>query len=137
MREVEYIADKDGFRAVIKTNEPGTAPKDPAYVKMNAQPIQVDYYPQKQQNYDKKASQGEYQQTSQGYGQQAQGGDQYGLTNNYAAGNTYKQTNTKYNEGAAYGGQAKPMEGNENEYASSSKTNAKAQPLAKYQDKKK
>jgi len=26
-REVSYIADKHGFRAHVKTNEPGTAPK--------------------------------------------------------------------------------------------------------------
>ena len=24
-RQVDYVADKDGFRATIKTNEPGTA----------------------------------------------------------------------------------------------------------------
>lgn len=46
MREVEYVADKHGFRAVIKTNEPGTAPKDPAYVKMHSNPIHVDYKPE-------------------------------------------------------------------------------------------
>lgn len=28
-REVSYIADKHGFRAHVKTNEPGTAPKSP------------------------------------------------------------------------------------------------------------
>ncbi|XP_075587598.1 uncharacterized protein LOC124499120 isoform X1 [Dermatophagoides farinae] len=45
LREVEYVADKYGFRAVIKTTEPGTANSDPAYVKMNSNPISVDYYP--------------------------------------------------------------------------------------------
>lgn len=45
LREVEYIADKYGFRAVIKTTEPGTANNDPAYVKMNSNPIPLDYYP--------------------------------------------------------------------------------------------
>ncbi|XP_015788620.1 uncharacterized protein LOC107365602 isoform X2 [Tetranychus urticae] len=38
-RHVDYIADKWGFRANIKTNEPGTAPKDPAAVKMNSNPV--------------------------------------------------------------------------------------------------
>ncbi|XP_053209942.1 uncharacterized protein LOC128393752 [Panonychus citri] len=38
-RHVDYIADKWGFRAHIKTNEPGTAPKDPAAVKMNSHPL--------------------------------------------------------------------------------------------------
>lgn len=35
-REVVYVADKDGFRANIKTNEPGSAQKDPAAVKMDS-----------------------------------------------------------------------------------------------------
>ncbi|XP_022692812.1 cuticle protein 10.9-like [Varroa jacobsoni] len=29
-RQVNYVADKNGFRAQIKTNEPGTAPSAPA-----------------------------------------------------------------------------------------------------------
>ncbi|KAI1307710.1 Cuticle protein 16.8 [Halotydeus destructor] len=37
-RHVDYVADKGGFRAHIKTNEPGTAPKDPAAVKMDSHP---------------------------------------------------------------------------------------------------
>lgn len=44
-REVEYIADKNGFRAVIKTTEPGTNSNNPAYVKLQADPIHVDYHP--------------------------------------------------------------------------------------------
>lgn len=35
-RTVEYIADKHGFRAWIKTNEPGTANQNPADVEVNA-----------------------------------------------------------------------------------------------------
>lgn len=38
-RHVDYVADKHGFRAHIKTNEPGTAPKDPAAVHMDAHPV--------------------------------------------------------------------------------------------------
>ncbi|XP_017461764.1 PREDICTED: adult-specific rigid cuticular protein 15.7-like, partial [Rhagoletis zephyria] len=45
LREVNYVADEKGFRAMIKTTEPGTAPKDPSYVKMDANPIAVEYYP--------------------------------------------------------------------------------------------
>lgn len=37
-REVYYIADKNGFRANVRTNEPGTAPKDPASVRLDALP---------------------------------------------------------------------------------------------------
>ncbi|GIY71314.1 uncharacterized protein CDAR_279241 [Caerostris darwini] len=33
-RQVNYIADKAGFRAEVKTNEHGTAPSEPAHVKM-------------------------------------------------------------------------------------------------------
>lgn len=35
-RQVNYIADKEGFRAEIKTNEPGTASLNPAGVKMES-----------------------------------------------------------------------------------------------------
>ena len=42
---MNYVADEKGFRAMIKTTEPGTAPKDPSYVKMDANPIAVEYYP--------------------------------------------------------------------------------------------
>lgn len=36
-REVYYVADKNGFRANIKTNEPGLAgTKDPASVRLDA-----------------------------------------------------------------------------------------------------
>ncbi|XP_054717481.1 adult-specific rigid cuticular protein 15.7-like [Uloborus diversus] len=33
-RRVDYVADHAGFRAQVKTNEPGTANQDPAAVKM-------------------------------------------------------------------------------------------------------
>ncbi|KAF8773293.1 Cuticle protein 16.8 like protein [Argiope bruennichi] len=35
-REVHYVADKGGFRAEVKTNEPGTANQDPAQVKIHS-----------------------------------------------------------------------------------------------------
>lgn len=38
-----YIADKNGFRAVVKTTEPGTTSTDPAYVKLLSQPVQIPY----------------------------------------------------------------------------------------------
>ncbi|KAG9509306.1 hypothetical protein GZH46_02180 [Fragariocoptes setiger] len=43
-REVYYVADKNGFRAHVKTNEPGTEAKDPAYVRMQASPVQASYH---------------------------------------------------------------------------------------------
>lgn len=43
-REVVYIADKHGFRANIKTNEPGVAEsKEPADVKLTASEPQAHY----------------------------------------------------------------------------------------------
>ncbi|RWS29962.1 cuticle protein 14 isoform b-like protein [Leptotrombidium deliense] len=40
-RVVEYIADDFGFRANIKSNEPGVEPRDPAAVSLNKAPIAV------------------------------------------------------------------------------------------------
>lgn len=34
MRHVDYVADENGFRAKIRTNEPGTANQNPAAVLM-------------------------------------------------------------------------------------------------------
>ncbi|GFS83268.1 uncharacterized protein NPIL_63291 [Nephila pilipes] len=45
-RQVNYVADKAGFRAQVKTNEPGTANQDPAAVHIisNAQYGHGGYY---------------------------------------------------------------------------------------------
>ncbi|XP_049518735.1 adult-specific rigid cuticular protein 15.7-like [Dermacentor silvarum] len=40
-RHVNYIADKYGFRTVVNTNEPGTAPMDSADAVFNAAPIKI------------------------------------------------------------------------------------------------
>ncbi|XP_055950616.1 cuticle protein 10.9-like isoform X1 [Argiope bruennichi] len=40
-RQVDYVADGHGFRAQIKTNEPGTDNQSPADVELHAQPAQV------------------------------------------------------------------------------------------------
>jgi hypothetical protein len=40
-RIVEYVADKGGFRATVKTNEPGTETSNPADVIYDAKPILV------------------------------------------------------------------------------------------------
>ncbi|PRD35146.1 UNVERIFIED_CONTAM: Cuticle protein 10.9 [Trichonephila clavipes] len=44
-RVVEYVADQDGFRAVVRTNEPGTESKNPADVVMNSEAVVVPYTP--------------------------------------------------------------------------------------------
>nr|XP_021004606.2 histidine-rich glycoprotein-like [Parasteatoda tepidariorum] len=38
-REVHYVADKAGYRAEVKTNEPGTANQDPAHVKLHSHAV--------------------------------------------------------------------------------------------------
>lgn len=43
-RHVDYIADHHGFRANIKTNEPGTANQDPAAVKIHSSASQHHIY---------------------------------------------------------------------------------------------
>ncbi|KAM7301789.1 putative cuticle protein [Ixodes scapularis] len=40
-RQVDYIADANGFRATVRTNEPGTAPSAPAGVLYDAKPVVV------------------------------------------------------------------------------------------------
>ncbi|KAK8782697.1 hypothetical protein V5799_015962 [Amblyomma americanum] len=40
-RTVNYVADADGFRVSIDTNEPGTKSENPADVQINANPIEV------------------------------------------------------------------------------------------------
>lgn len=49
-RQVDYVADEHGFRATIKTNEPGTSNESPADVEMHAYEPPSNYYTQ-QQNY--------------------------------------------------------------------------------------
>ncbi|KAG1648955.1 Cuticle protein 10.9 [Nymphon striatum] len=44
-RWVEYVADEGGFRATIKTNEPGTDNQSPADVDLTAEPIEVEEAP--------------------------------------------------------------------------------------------
>ncbi|KAH9371624.1 hypothetical protein HPB48_019948 [Haemaphysalis longicornis] len=40
-RHVNYIADRHGFRVIVDTNEPGTAPAHPADAVFNSAPIYV------------------------------------------------------------------------------------------------
>lgn len=43
-RQVDYVADENGFRATIKTNEPGTANESPASVDLHAYEPPSNYY---------------------------------------------------------------------------------------------
>ncbi|KAG8200063.1 hypothetical protein JTE90_001920 [Oedothorax gibbosus] len=40
-RTVQYVADKEGFRASVKTNEPGTDSQDPADVRVKSENINL------------------------------------------------------------------------------------------------
>jgi len=52
-RQVDYVADAHGFRATVKTNEPGTANQDPAdvYIQSSAAPAAYAGAPAKAQSY--------------------------------------------------------------------------------------
>jgi hypothetical protein len=52
-RQVDYVADKNGFRATIKTNEPGTSDEDPADVHIESNAPKTEYHsaPYKSQSY--------------------------------------------------------------------------------------
>lgn len=79
---------------MVKTTEPGTASKDPAYVKMDANPIAVEYYPPKKQQ-----AQGYGKMQGGGGGYQQQASQQGGGSEQYAAqgggahgGDTYSES---------------------------------------------
>jgi len=44
-RQVDYVADEHGFRATVKTNEPGTANQNPADVYIHSSAAPHDYAP--------------------------------------------------------------------------------------------
>lgn len=44
-RQVDYVADGYGFRANVKTNEPGTDNQNPADVSIQAAPVVVPHGP--------------------------------------------------------------------------------------------
>lgn len=51
-RQVDYVADEHGFRATIKTNEPGTANESPADVELHAYEPPSNYYAGSSANYN-------------------------------------------------------------------------------------
>lgn len=59
-RQVDYVADEHGFRATIKTNEPGTANESPADVELHAYEPPSNYYAGNTNNH--------YAQSSSSYG---------------------------------------------------------------------
>ena len=109
-RQVDYIADEHGFRATIKTNEPGTANESPADVELHAYEPPSNYYAGNTNNYQ--------QQQSSGYGKQS-AGKSYG--------------GSSYSSGASsYGGHQQPMRaasyGRQQQQSSSYGAQAQARP---------
>ncbi|XP_064455837.1 uncharacterized protein LOC135366829 isoform X1 [Ornithodoros turicata] len=49
-RKVEYVADGHGFRAVVKTNEPGTASQNPAHAHFHSSALHVPAHVLQQQH---------------------------------------------------------------------------------------
>lgn len=80
-RHVEYVADDAGFRAIIRTNEPGTDNKDPADVQIQANPVVVKDIKgrsgQRQQvvrsGYQQQQQQQQHEQVHQAKGYEQQG----------------------------------------------------------------
>lgn len=64
-RQVDYVADEHGFRATIKTNEPGTANESPADVELHAYEPPSNYYAGNKESYSapSKSSYGQQQQS--------------------------------------------------------------------------
>lgn len=72
-RQVDYVADEHGFRATIKTNEPGTANESPADVELHAYEPPSNYYAGNTNSYNSGSSYGSGKQSSgSSYGQQQQ-----------------------------------------------------------------
>ncbi|GIY69761.1 hypothetical protein CEXT_308061 [Caerostris extrusa] len=100
-RKVEYVADKDGFRAKIKTNEPGTANQDPADVKLHKN--EKDSY--KNAEYEKQTDGYKYYSPIQGgYGGNKKYGDDYNKQGGYGDNKKYGDD---YENQGGYGGNKK------------------------------
>ncbi|KAG9510573.1 hypothetical protein GZH46_00879, partial [Fragariocoptes setiger] len=74
-RQVDYVADEYGFRATVKTNEPGTANEAPADVEWHAYEPPSKFYAGNTDSYSSGSSQ--YSGASSGSSYGANGGSQY------------------------------------------------------------
>ena len=99
-RQVDYVADEHGFRATIKTNEPGTANESPADVELHAYEPPSNYYAGNTNSYGAGKQSSSYGGQSNSYGaQQHASGSSYG--SGAASASSYgKQA------ASAYGGQS-------------------------------
>lgn len=91
-RQLTYMADDSGFRAVIKTNEPGTDNKNPADVQIQADPS-VNKQRGSRSGYQQQLRSSSFQsgeRKSRGYGQMGSGGC------NHARGGYQQQQSSGY-----------------------------------------
>lgn len=75
-RQVDYVADEHGFRATVKTNEPGTANEAPADVEWHAYEPPSNYYAGNTNTYSGQSNSYAANSVPSSYGSQ-QGKQQY------------------------------------------------------------
>lgn len=113
-RQVDYIADKHGFRATIKTNEPGTANENPASVYIHSNAPAVDYT---------SAEGGGYNSAANGYGKKlSSSGSRYGVGGMTAATSYIKSSSPSYSDGSNQIGLYKSASYAIPQYSSAAKT---------------
>lgn len=109
-RQVDYVADEYGFRATIKTNEPGTANESPADVELHAYEPPSNYYAgNKDTSYGKQSSYGASSGSSYGNsGSSSYGnsGSSYGNSGSSYGGSSYGAASVAAPAAASYGQQS-------------------------------
>lgn len=119
-RQVDYVADEYGFRATIKTNEPGTANESPADVDLHAYEPPSNYYAgNTQSSYGSSSSASSYQPAAKpiqqsSYGKSAQSYPSASSSSSYAPKmqqSSYQRqpmATSQYAPVASYGRQSSP-----------------------------
>lgn len=107
-RQVEYEADHNGFRAVVKTNEPGTTSDDPADVDMTAEAPPAQTNPGTGSGYSSAGTGSSYKQ--QGYGSNSMtSGASYGGAAGGSSGKQQQQQQSYSSGGSTSGGGTRMM----------------------------
>lgn len=102
-RQVDYVADEHGFRATIKTNEPGTANESPADVEMHAYEPPSNYYA---------GNTNSYGSSGNAYGKQQQSSYAPAKTSSYGSSSSYSaQAAPAYGQQSASYGQQRSSYG--------------------------
>jgi len=103
-RQVDYVADKNGFRATIKTNEPGTSDEDSADVHIESNAPKTDYHsaPYKSQSYAQPSYQS-YQPSYSRHSDSYSKNDNNGYNSGYNSGYGNDNDNHGYRSSRGYG----------------------------------